>query len=104
MQILLEKDDAKKKGWVWDDNSWRRVISYTWLKITSKQDPNKYTDKCEVVLREVENDNSSSIFKKVYDYNGDYFNSYKIYKKQLEVEEKKDCIGEECDGNCNADD
>ena len=81
-KILLEKDDAKKKGWVWDDNRWRRVISYTFLKETSKQNPNKYTDKCKVTLQEVENDNSSSIFKTVYDYNGDYFNSYKIYKKQ----------------------
>lgn len=77
-KLLLEKDDAKQKGWVWDYEKlgWFRVIKYEFLKQTSKRNPNKYTDKCKVTLESVENENAN-FTKNVMDYNGDYFSSYK---------------------------
>ena len=87
-KIMIEKDDAKKKGWVWESighvnkpeiSCWCRVIDYEFLKQTSMQNPNKYNDKCRVVLQNVETDSKDKFTKHVFDYNGDYFKSYKIY-------------------------
>ena len=94
-KVLLEKHDAKKKGWVWEHENvgWCRVIEYEYLKETSKRNPNKYTDKCKVKLEPVENDNPSFV-KNVMDYNGDYFMSNKKYKLEQQREksnEKKKC-------------
>tara|TARA_R110002167_G_C12531625_1_gene639166 strand:+ start:598 stop:942 length:345 start_codon:yes stop_codon:yes gene_type:complete len=88
--VLLEKENAKKKGWVWEGQQigFCRVIHYEYLK---------KNDDCCVILQSV-NDGFTFTKKETSDYNGEYFMGNKKYIKHIE-NKKKFKIMVQCCGN-----
>lgn len=70
--VLLEKENAKKKGLVWEGQEigWCRVIHYEYLK---------KNDDCSVTLESVK-DGFTFTKNPTSDYNGEYFMGNKKYK------------------------